>query len=494
MSQSRSQTKATKVINWAPQPGPQSAALHCPYPEVFFGGARGGGKSDTVLGRAGWRAGLYGQHYNGVVFRHEMPQSDDLIERARELYHGIAQFNGQTSAFRFANGARLRFRPLSRVEDAQKYQGQNLTDAFIEEAGNYPDSPAPIMRMFGALRSAHGVPTCLFLTGNPGGPGQHWIAQRYVNPAPGGMVPLIQRIGDAQHRAIFIPSKVADNKILLHHDPAYITKLHLVGSRELVRAWLEGDWSAIEGAYFDNWSVTRHVIKARPLPDHWLRFRAIDWGSYRPFSVGWFAVVAEETAIPDGPILPRGALVRYRELYGCKPGAVNVGLKLTVEEVAQQIVSLSADDPNISYTVADPAMFSEDGGPSMAERMALKGVPLLRGDNRRVGRNGQMGGWDMLRARLNGESERRPMIVCFDTCAASIRTIPALQHDPKHPEDCNTEQEDHAADEWRYACMSRPWVQDAPEAYDPAAELRKPLTFDQVAELNELDERKRRRI
>lgn len=28
----------------------------------------------------------------------------------------------------------------------------------------------------------------------------------------------------------------------------------------------------------------------------------------------------------------------------------------------------------------------------------------------------------------------------------------------ERPEDVNTEFEDHAADEWRYACMSRPFV------------------------------------
>jgi len=49
------------------------------------------------------------------------------------------------------------------------------------------------------------------------------------------------------------------------------------------------------------------------------------------------------------------------------------------------------------------------------------------------------------------------MIYCFSTCSASIRTIPALQHDPARMEDVNTESEDHAADEWRYACMSRPF-------------------------------------
>jgi len=50
------------------------------------------------------------------------------------------------------------------------------------------------------------------------------------------------------------------------------------------------------------------------------------------------------------------------------------------------------------------------------------------------------------------------MMVFFDTCKNSIRTIPVLQHDTDRPEDLNTEQEDHAADEVRYACMSRPYI------------------------------------
>ena len=57
-----------------------------------------------------------------------------------------------------------------------------------------------------------------------------------------------------------------------------------------------------------------------------------------------------------------------------------------------------------------------------------------------------------------GSQDGKPMIYCFSTHADSIRTIPALQHDPARPEDVDTESEDHAADEWRYACMSRPFV------------------------------------
>ncbi len=49
--------------------------------------------------------------------------------------------------------------------------------------GNIP-IPAPIDRLFGTLRSAAGVPVQLVLTANPGGPGQHWISERY------GLVPF----------------------------------------------------------------------------------------------------------------------------------------------------------------------------------------------------------------------------------------------------------------------------------------------------------------
>ena len=68
------------------------------------------------------------------------------------------------------------------------------------------------------------------------------------------------------HAMAVIPSRLRDNKILLSRDPKYINRLQLVGSKELVRAWLEGDWSAIEGAFFDEWSEGRHVIRPFAVP------------------------------------------------------------------------------------------------------------------------------------------------------------------------------------------------------------------------------------
>lgn len=87
----------------------------------------------------------------------------------------------------------------------------------------------------------------------------------------------------------------------------------------------------------------------------------------------------------------------------------------------------------------------------------------MRADNKRVARRGAMGGWDQLRSRLKGDDfgepmGQRPTIFTFNTCTASIRTIPALQHSDTNPEDLDTDMEDHAADEWRYGAMSHPFV------------------------------------
>ena len=44
----------------------------------------------------------------------------------------------------------------------------------------------------------------------------------------------------------------------------------------------------------------------------------------------------------------------------------------------------------------------------------------------------------------------------FDNCRAFLRTVPLLAFSASEPEDLDTAQEDHVADEWRYLCMARP--------------------------------------
>lgn len=448
---------------WAPQPGPQKALIDCPLPEVFFGGARGGGKTDGMLGKWALKEAQYGAEFNAVMFRRTTVSSEDAIERSKQIFGPIGgKFNEAKLRWRMPNGGRVSFAYLDSIDDAQEYQGRNVTDAWIEEAGQYPDS-APIDRLQAVLRSAAGVPTQLVSTANPGGPGQHWIKDRYeLHPFP-RRPKVIRRVLDngAHHLVAVIPSRITDNRILLEGDPSYINRLHLVGNANLVRAWLDGDWSAVEGAFFDNWSERRHVIEPFEIPRSWTRFRSGDWGSARPFSIGWWAIVSDDYQI-GSLTLPRGCLVRYREWYGCKPGKPNTGLKLSAEDVGRGIVDREKGE-TISYGVLDPAAFAEDGGPSIGERMGKVGAWFRRADNARVAQRGAMGGWDQMRARLDGEADNRPMAVCFSTCTDSIRTIPVLQHDHVRAEDLDTDGEDHAADEWRYAMMSRPWVPATPE-------------------------------
>src|SRR6478735_1261747 len=70
-----------------------------------------------------------------------------------------------------------------------------------------------------------------------------------------------------------------------------------------------------------------------------------------------------------GVVLPRGCMVRYREWYGMRPGEPKVGLKLHAEEVGKGIAEREQGE-SIAYGVLDPSAFKEDGGPSIAERIA----------------------------------------------------------------------------------------------------------------------------
>jgi serine/threonine protein kinase len=80
---------------------------------------------------------------------------------------------------------------------------------------------------------------------------------------------------------------------------------------------------------------------------HSLHAVLLDWGYARPSSVGWWAVVSEETRTAAGQVLPRGCLVRYRELYTAE--AANVGRRWTAEQLGAEVARLSAGE-HIAHT------------------------------------------------------------------------------------------------------------------------------------------------
>lgn len=467
---------------WEPQPGPQTSALLADWiDDLFFGGERGGGKSDFQLGYQEDAALRHQGKSRGIVFRKTYPELEELQARAMEIFPASgAIYKSQPSerypfsnSWYWPNGASVKMRYMESERDYARYHGHQYTHISNDEVTEYA-SPGGLLMMISTLRSAYGVPCSMRSTGNPGGVGHVWVKQRYISGAP----PMSEYIDpETQMSRMFVPSKTSDNKILLESDPQYrnriIASTH--GNEALRKAWLEGDWDVVAGAFFESWDARRHVVRPFSIPSHWARFRSGDWGSARPFSFGWWAVVSDDHRLDDGRVLPRGCLVRYREWYGCATDAhghqlYNTGIKLPAEEVGAELRARSQNDPPISVGVLDPSAFSSDGGPSIAERLhngSGQKVLWRRADNTRVAVKGAIGGWDQMRSRLVGETPDRPMIVCFDTCLDSIRTVPALQHDKDKIEDVETEGEDHAGDDWRYACMSRPFIRKAPTVIAP---------------------------
>jgi hypothetical protein len=443
---------------WTPQRGPQLAALEADWcDELFFGGARGGGKSDYQLGYQEDGALRCGKYSRGIMFRKTYPELEELQGRAMQIFPASgAIYKTQPSAqypssntWYWPSGAQVKMRYIEHERDYGRYHGHQYNRVSFDELTEY-ETPAGYLKMISCLRSAHGIPCSIRGTGNPGGVGHQWVKARFITNAP-PRVPFDDP--ETGLTRLFIPSRIQDNRILLEADPKYIARLRAIGSPALVRAWLEGDWDIIAGAFFPEFRYDLHVVRPFEIPAHWTRFRSFDWGSARPFSCGWWAV-------SDGEIqtIPRGALVRYREWYGSARGDdPNVGLKMRSEDVAVGIAERSQGE-TYSYSVADPSIFIRDGGPCIAESMHKAARLTFRpADNSRIP------GWVQVRSRLIGEDER-PLIYFFATCLDSIRTLPIVQHDEHKPEDVDTDGEDHAPDDIRYACMSRPIVARPPES------------------------------
>lgn len=426
-----------KVI-WQPQPGPQEMLVNCPITLIGYGGARGGGKTDGVLGKFALKQEMLGEAFNAIFFRRELPQADDLIERAKQIYLPLrAHWQEQKKQFTFPNGARLRFRPLANDADAEKFQGQNISDAAVEEAGAYPD-PAPIFKLFGALRgSGNGQ---IILTFNPGGVGHKWLKDLFIKPWPTGKKILYRELPDGKKfDYIYIPSRIKDNQILLARDPSYISRLHMVGSPELVRAWLEGDFEIHEGTYFPEWS-SRHIVAPFNIPKHWPRYLGYDWGYRSPFAAVWGAVSSGRDDFGVEVPFPKGSIVIYREMSG----------KGVDNRQQAEMIAAAGQYENV-HAAADPSIFNTQGGPSIADQFHQV-FAKYRHPNFRLADNDRISGWSQIRQRLVANP---PLLYIASNCHQLIDTLPALVMDKNNPEDADSTGDDHHCDALRYLCKER---------------------------------------
>lgn len=460
MADAVGETEDRTVVLWTPQPGPQTDLITCPVFECFYGGARGGGKTDGFLGDWAVHADEYGELANGLWVRREFVQLAEVIERSRQLYLPLgAEYNQSTHIWRFKNGAILTFAGMENDSDADKYHGRSLTRLYIEEAGNFP-SAAPIFKLMATLRSARGVPCRFRINANPGGAGHHWLKERYIDPAPLGYEILTETYKnpftneEIERERVFIPAKVTDNKYL---GVDYIANLQMVGSPALVSAWLRGDWNVIAGAFFPEFGP-KHIIEPFTVPKHWPKFRSMDYGSARPNATYWWCVADSDTEVTnilgEKKVYPRNAMIAYREWYTYS--GPNAGIKMSIKEIAEGIKFREMGE-TIDYGVIDPSTKKEEGGPSILETLRSYECYFREADN-------SSSGAQQFRDRLIGEDDK-PMIYWFKTCIHAIRTIPILQHDERRMEEIDERGEDHAYDSCRYAAMSRPYTRPKQPVY-----------------------------
>lgn len=436
-----------------PQPGPQARFVSCPANEVLFGGARGGGKSYGML--IDWCAheARWGPAARGILFRRTLREFDNLKEKCAEILPPLGWgYSVQNSTWHSPRGAFLRLRYLDRDAHAANYQGHEYTWLGVDEAGSFP-SPAPIDKLRATLRSAAGVTPRMVLTANPGGVGHNWIKGRYIDPVPPMRLQRLQ-FGASEWTLCFIPSKFEDNIALSKADPGYIDRIVDGLPDWLAKAWRDGNWDIIAGGMFDDvWDSRAHVVRPFTVPPSWRVDRSFDWGSSRPFSVGWWAESdGSDIAWPDGETRStvRGDLFRIAEWYGWN-GRPNEGCRMLATEIAKGIKEREAAmGLKVRPGPADSSIFDVENGRSINDDMAGLGVSWDRADKSPGSRKT---GAEQVRKMLRAAAERpreAPGLFVFETCRQFIRTVPTLPRSEKDIEDIDTTAEDHIYDETRY--------------------------------------------
>lgn len=444
-------------IIWRPQPGPQTLLLQCPYDQIFFGGARGGGKTSGVLGHWVQHAQRWGRFARGILFRKTYDELEEVKEQAAELFPRLgAKYHEGKRTWTFPNGAKLRFRFFESDKDASKYQGHAYTWMCWEEITNW-SSHAGIDKVSATLRSARGVKCQWLATGNPGGVGHNWVKARFISPAKPLHAHKDPLTGELR---IFIPSKLSDNRILMHNDPKYAERLKGAGPAWLVKAWLGGIWDIVAGGMFDDvWSGPIHVLQPFKLPPTWPVKRSFDWGSSHPFSLGWWAESNGET-LKDGRRFYPGTMIRIAEWYG-STGQPNEGLKMIDTDIAREALEKEASlkkefgIEEIEDGPADPSIFAVSNGVCIGTGLSDAGLGFVAASG---GPGSRKSGWQLIR-RMMKASTKYPMeesgLFVFDTCRDFIRTVPVLPRDLKKIDDVDTTSEDHVGDETRYALSDK---------------------------------------
>ena len=380
-----------------------------------YGGARGGGKSWAIIRKALLLA-LYYAGIQILIIRREYDQLENpIIQPMLKLVPpDVRTYNKTEHLLTFPNGSKIKFSNMpdytSTVEG--KFQGNNWDILFIDEATQFLESE--FRGLAAIIRGDNGLPKRIYLSCNPGGVGHFWVKRLFVDRDFRGT--------ENPDDYVFIPATVDDNKNI---NKDYIDQLDLL-PEDIRRAHRYGDWNALSGVYFEEFTDGLHTCKPFPIPKHWKRYRAMDYGLDMHFCI-WVAV-------DEG-----GRCYVYRQFAQAN---------MVVSEAALIQREMTRPDEGITYTIAPPDLWARnrENGKSQASTFAENGVVLFRADNNR------QQGWYALKELLKIKEDGKPGLIIFDTCGNLIDCLKCLQHDKTNPNDVAKQPHEltHGPDALRY--------------------------------------------
>lgn len=447
------------TINFGKPNEKQKLFLLDRHKHIGYGGARGGGKSWSVRAKAvslcyeypGITVMIIRRTYPELIANHVKPLKAILKCGIRGQ---LARYNDSKKEMIFPNGSEILFGYCNSESDVDRYQGTELDVLFLDEATQLSEDQ--IKKLTACVRGVNGFPKRIYYTCNPGGKGHAYIKRIFIDKD--------YISGERPEDYSFIQAKVYDNQALMDADPEYVHELE--GLPEALRkAWLEGDWDAFIGQVFAEWRnnpdgyKTRrytHVIDDFQLDDSYKIYRGFDFGYSKPFATVYIAVS-----------MNYNRMYLFREYYGCTRQA-DTGVQMDPREIARKIREIEDTDPYLRgkniIGIADPAIWQNTTGESIAEMMEREGVFFQKGDHTRLA------GLMQMHYRLAFDSMGLPMLYVFRSCTNVIRTLPVLIYDERHPEDVDTTMEDHLYDAIRYVLMENPLNPRPAEVEQPPEE------------------------
>jgi len=438
--------------------------------EILFGGAAGGGKSHLLrilaiiyaLEVPGCQVFLFRRHYNDLIQNHVNGPNSFVSMLDEFIVSKNVRYNSSRNCFDFWNGSRIQLGAIQHDKDLNKFLGTEIHVLLIDELTTFTEQMYLFLRSRLRLTGLN-IPSKyknllprIICCSNPSGVGHSFVKKMFVDVDRPGVINRMPKEDGGMLRQ-FIPSFIADNPSLLEADPDYVDRLLGLGNAVLIDAYLRGEWNIVAGSFFgDVFNWDHHVFEPTDFPyGEWTFNKSFDWGFSAPFGIGYFAeaLVTSTLTWDNGTkkTFPRGSVIMFNEIYGCKHNKTTEGLKWNPAQIARHIIEFEELFPDIRVSAgpADNSIFDSDT--SIATEMSQLGVHWTRSNKARIP------GWQKIMLMLQNATQtpmEKPGLFFFETCKHTIRTLPTLSRDPNKPDDLNTAEEDHLADMLRYRVMS----------------------------------------